>query len=204
MATLVVHVKTESLPLESFDQQTRDSISSWSKPEEIRYSPSTAKIIELSLYDIERKQGVVYSTKTDSEIPELADWSIKAGTEKEILEDFWEGAKSYDIFVTFNGRAFTIPFLLHRSIAHKVKPSVEIARQRYITKQSSPYHVDLMDEFSFYGAMKRPSLHMLCQLYEIKEEKDLCIIKDTNNIAALYEVWKAYLAPIAFINAIEF
>ena len=35
--------------------------------------------------------------------------------EKEMLENFWAGAKEYDEFVTYNGRGFDAPFLALRS-----------------------------------------------------------------------------------------
>ena len=146
-----------------------------------------------------------------------------SNTEEEILEDFWEGASSYDVFVSFNGRTFALPFLEHRSVMAGVKPSVSIAKQRYLTKQTLPYHVDLLDELSFYGAMThRPSLQLLCGAYgidnasllggeEIGEafaegryryiaEKNM---GDVQAITKLYATWKEFLAPQSFINAIE-
>jgi predicted PolB exonuclease-like 3'-5' exonuclease len=155
----------------------------------------------------------------------IDDFVVKERSEKEILEDFWEGIKGYDVFVTFNGRSFDIPFLLHRSVVCGVQPSHLFAHNRYLTKQSLPYHVDLMDELTMYGAMnKRPSLHLLLQAYGIESKKgqvdgsqvaelfkagrfDELVrhnIDDVLATTALYEKWKQYLAPASFLNAIEF
>jgi len=134
-----------------------------------------------------------------------------------------EGAGSYDIFVTFNGRSFALPFIHHRSVMNKVKPTVDIARQRFLTRQSMPYHVDLLDELSFYGGMeRRPSLQLLCGAYNIDNssllggeeiadaftegrfryiaEKNM---GDVQAINGLYEKWKEYLAPRSFLNTLE-
>jgi predicted PolB exonuclease-like 3'-5' exonuclease len=141
-----------------------------------------------------------------------------------MLEDFWEGIKGYDVFVTFNGRSFDVPFLLHRSVVCGVQPSHLFAHSRYLTKQSLPYHVDLMDELTMYGAMsKRPSLHLLLQAYGIESKKGNVdgsqvaelfktekfteiaqhTVDDVLATAALYEKWKQYLAPTSFLNTIE-
>lgn len=240
MATLIIDIETKAEEWKDLPGITRASLTQWidhgnyseeekkKKRENVKsrlsFSPFTASIISLSVYDVERKSGAVYFV---SETPEdsfvVDDFTFKQRTEKEILEDFWEGAKSYDIFVTFNGRSFTFPFIHHRSVINKVKPTVDIARQRFLTRQSMPYHVDLLDELSFYGGIThRPSLQLLCGVYNIENssllggeeiaeafaegrfryiaEKNM---GDVQAINSLYEKWKEYLAPRSFINAIE-
>ena len=148
----------------------------------------------------------------------------KSRTEKQLLEDFWQRATAYSVFVSFNGRAFAIPYLYIRSIALGVKPTVEIARPRYVTKQSAPYHVDIFDEFSFHGAVnKKPSLSSLCDAFGVQNPKlfmngeditEFFLAKkidqiakyngqDVKAITALYEKWLQNLAPKSFINALE-
>jgi len=177
------------------------------------------------MYDLERQIGAVYFVADDS-VTDYQDgvWKYKGRTEKELIEDFWESARSYDVFVTFNGRTFDVPFLLHRSLIAGVRPTVELTGQRYITRQTAPYHVDLLDEFSFYGTMnRRPSLQLLCSAYGVGYEKeavggedvaDLYSTKQFRDIAeknaadvtattTLYDRWRQDLAPASFINAIE-
>ena len=127
------------------------------------------------------------------------------------------------MFVSFNGRSFAVPYIYHRSLMLGVTPTVDIARQRYVTRQQLPYHVDLLDEFSFYGAMAhRPSLQLLCSAYGIEhssllggeeiagafEEHRFRTIAEKNAgdvhaMSKLYEVWVQNLAPHSFINSIE-
>ena len=137
-----------------------------------------------------------------------------------MLEDFWKGAKSYDTFVTFNGRSFDAPFLMHRSIAQEVVPSVNLMEGRYLYQQKTIRHVDLQDQLTFYGAMMRkPSLHLFCRAYGIESPKvagvsgddvaELFMQKKFRDIALynardvaattkLYEKWLNYLAPATF------
>lgn len=51
--------------------------------------------------------------------------------EREILENFWELAHQYDKFVTFNGIAFDVPVIRFHSMIHQVRPSVDIACNKY-------------------------------------------------------------------------
>lgn len=233
MATLIFDIETIPYDWDSFDAYTKERlIKSAGDAGEIGakaalgLSPFTGSIASVALFDLERKQGAVYHVGDETvATTREGDFVVKERTEKEILEDFFEGAQGYDVFVTFNGRSFDVPFLLHRAVVHGVVPTVTLQQNRYLTKQSFPYHVDLMDEMTFYGAMsKRPSLHMLClaygienmkgeisgsmvaELFQAKKFGDLVRhnIDDVLATTALYEKWKTHLAPASFLNAIEF
>ncbi|MEY2665647.1 MAG: hypothetical protein RLZZ480_752, partial [Candidatus Parcubacteria bacterium] len=184
MATLVFDIETVGEAWETFDDYTKKSLlgsferrdvpvsSERELQNQLGLSPFTGSIVSVAMYDIERRRGAVYFVSDVADTFTEGDFVCKCRTEKEILEDFWEGARSYDVFVSFNGRAFDVPFLIHRSLAHDVTPSVSFSQSRYVSRQQLPYHVDLMDEFSFYGAMsKRPSLHLLCRTYGIESKK---------------------------------
>jgi uncharacterized protein YprB with RNaseH-like and TPR domain len=209
MSTLIIDLETVG-----FDTENQDAL-----------SPYKGQIISLALYDRERELGSVYFVSgNEGDSFEIDAFKCKARTEKELLEDFWETAKQYDVFVTFNGRAFDIPFLSIRSLAHDVAPTVDLPRQRFLTKQAHPYHVDLFDEFTFYGGVHRkPSLSVLCDAIGIDNpklgmsggdvteaflEKRMADIArynagDVTAISKLYEKWLANLAPHTFLNAIE-
>lgn len=240
MATLILDIETKASKWAELPGITRSSLTHWinkgnySEEEKAKkildvksklsLSPFTASIISLAVYDVERKTGAVYFVSdTPDESFEIDDFTYKQRSEKEILEDFWEGANSYDTFVTFNGRSFTLPFLRHRSGMLGVKPTVDIANSRYVTKQTLPYHVDLLDEFSFHGSMNhRPSLQLLCGAYGVEntsllagediegaflDEQFRNIAEknagDVQAITKLYEKWLTYHAPRSFINKTE-
>ncbi|MFT5832099.1 MAG: DNA polymerase elongation subunit (family B) [Candidatus Paceibacteria bacterium] len=242
MATLIFDIETTGKNWDDIPESTQYSLTKWigqqpisdtekerlseEAQEKLGLSPFTGEVVSLAMYDLERKQGVVYFVADDSVLDYSQDgWKYKVRSEKQILEDFWESANSYDVFVTFNGRSFDIPFLIHRSIINDVRPSVALVGQRYITRQTTPYHVDLLDEFSFYGAMRRrPSLQLLCNSYGIpyakegvggeditelfthKKFRDIAEKNAADVIATteLFEKWKVNLAPASFINGVEF
>lgn len=91
-----------------------------------------------------------------------------------MLESFWKGAKDYHHFVTFNGRQFDAPFMMLRSAINGVRPTKDLTRARYIYQQSpDAVHIDLLDQLSFYGAMrKKGSLHLYARAFGIKSPKE--------------------------------
>lgn len=237
MATLIFDIETIGESWEAMDTTTQTVLSRWihktakTKNEEqsqltdlkegLGFSPLTGKIVAIGVYDLERKQGAVYYTGLGTEVDEEVDsYMLKQRTEKEMLEDFWEGAKSYDTFVTFNGRGFDVPFLLHRSIACGVMPTCDLMAGRYLYQQKTVKHVDLQDQLTFYGAMfKKPSLHLFCRAYGIESPKsegvsgdDVATLfanrqfkdiarynaHDVTATAILYEKWLMYLGPVSF------
>jgi 3'-5' exonuclease len=233
MATLIFDIETVGENWNELDTFTQESLSRWvmrsakSKSEEqvllmdlrenLGFSPLTGKIVSIGLYDVERKAGAVYYSGfgEEGDVPE-GEFILKQRTEKEMLEDFWEGAKSYDTFVSFNGRGFDVPYLLHRSIVNNVRPSCNLMDGRYLYQQKRLRHIDLQDQLSFYGAQGRKgSLHLYCRAYGIKSPKregisgddvaDLFTRKKFREIAIynaadvratteLYEKWRTYLS----------
>lgn len=239
MATLIFDIETVGERWEALDATTQAVLTRWVDRsardaaerdalrrdvfERLGFSPLTGSIAAIGVYDREREQGAVYYRGAGDESDVVHDpYTLKQRTEREMLADFWEGARVYDTFVTFNGRCFDVPFLLHRSIACGVRPSVDLMRRRYLSQQQPPYHVDLQDELTFYGAMpRRPSLHLFCRAFGITSPKaggvasdDVAALfadgryrtiaeynaADVRATAELYEQWLAFLAPPEFLN----
>jgi uncharacterized protein YprB with RNaseH-like and TPR domain len=97
---------------------------------------------------------------------------LKPRTEAAMLRDFWEGARLYDTFVTFNGRAFDIPFIILRSLVHGITPTRNLMSNRYLGSQRDARHIDLQDQLSFYGAVPRKQpLHLYCRAFGILSPK---------------------------------
>jgi len=191
-------------------------------------SPLTGSIIVLGLYDLERAKGALYfvpqQTKQYALDGDVDSFVCKARSEAMLLHEFWEGAQDYDAFVTFGGRSFDVPFLLHRSIVHGIRPTRELMKYRYLSQQSAPFHIDLMDELTFYGATRRQSLHLFCRAFGIESAKGngmtgadvgdayragklLDIIRynisDVQATAQLYEKWCENLAPTSFLQTVD-
>lgn len=239
MGTLIFDIETVGEDWEGFDDTTRSALSRWvgrtARTEEERqveltdlkeslgFSPLTGSIVAIGLYDLERRQGAVYYVGREGTPDEVVgEYVLKQCSEQEMLEDFWEGARSYDTFVTFNGRAFDVPFLLHRSVVHGVRPTADLMEGRYFYQQKGTVHVDLQDQLTFYGAMhRRPSLHLFCRAYGIESPKVVGVagddvaklfrggkfrdiatynVRDVIATTELYQKWLQYLAPPEFLN----
>ncbi len=242
MSTLVFDIETIGETWNTLDTTTQHILTRWIQKtlrsvdeqdaalkdleEGLGFSPLTGMIVAIGLYDVERKQGVVYyqgeKQVTDYEVGEFL---LKSRSEREMLEDFWDGAKAYNTFVTFNGRGFDVPFLNLRSAIQGIHPSQDLLSGRYLYQQKSVRHIDLQDQMTFYGAMqKRPSLHLFCRAFGIESPKShgvggddvakLFSEKKFRDIAEynlgdviattkLYKKWHAYLAPKSFLNMPE-
>ena len=145
-----------------------------------------------------------------------AEIKFQAIDEPTMLRKFWDIAQKYSYFVTFNGRSFDAPFLMIRSAVHGIRPSKDLMRARYLYQQApNAIHIDLYDQLSFYGALRRRgSLHLWSRLFGIKSPKEdgvsgdevgrLFKEKKYMDIArynagdllatkALYEKWETYL-----------
>jgi len=200
---LVFDIETIGEDFDSLDQATQDSLTRWIKRESgddeskynvlladvkngLSFSPLTGEIITIGVYDTELNKGVVYFQAPDININEHTkeNFTFKPQTEKEMLVNFWKGATNYKEFVSFNGRSFDAPFLMLRSMVHEVKPSMNMMKNRYLNKYFDNYkdnikHIDLLDQLSFYGAVRRKgSLHLFCRALGIKSPKSFGITGD--------------------------
>ncbi len=238
MSTLIFDIETVGESWDLLDTTTQELLTRWvdrtAGSEEEReagrkdireglgFSPLTGMIVAIGLYDLERKQGVVYyQDEGDGDETQCGEFVLKSRTEKDMLQDFWDGAKSYDTFVTFNGRGFDVPFLNLRSAIQGIRPSEDLMDGRYLYQQKRVHHIDLQDQMTFYGAMhKRPSLHLFCRAFGIESPKaegvagdDVAELfhtkkfvdiarynaRDVTATTALYKKWLKYFAPKNFL-----
>lgn len=89
-----------------------------------------------------------------------------SGTEKEMLEEFWNIAKDASLFIGFNILDFDLRFIYQRSIVLGVKPSRDISFARY---RSSPIY-DIMKEWVKWGS-GNISLDMLAHILNLETSK---------------------------------
>lgn len=190
MPRLVFDIETIGEDFNSLDETTKSVLTGWIERQALTvddyerelnnlknglgFSPLTGSICAIGILDIDASQGGVYYTAPGETIPDSEEDGIKfrAMNEKEILEKFWEVARDYDEFVSFNGRSFDAPFMYLRSAVNQVRPTKNLMEGRYSYQQRNCRHVDLMDELTFYGAVfKRPSLHLVCRAFGIKSPK---------------------------------
>ena len=232
--SLVFDIETIGANFDDFDEPTQNSLTRWIKREAgedegkynvmlkdlkegLGFSPLTGEIVAIGVYDTLVQKGVVYFQSPDKETQEYRDgnFTFKPRLESEMLKEFWQGAKNYNEFISFNGRSFDAPFLLVRSAVNKIKPSVNLMSNRYLNNQFKVKHIDLLDQLAFYGAVRRKgNLHLYCQAFNIKSPKSFGITGDDvgqlfkdrkyKKIAEynswdliatteLYEVWRNYI-----------
>jgi len=231
---LILDIETVGVDFESLDHATKDGLTRWIRKESdgeeeyrvaleelkdgLGFSPLTGEIVVVGVLDYHKNEGVVYFQAPGERYKEFSEEGItfKQLEEKEMLQKFWDGARKYDYFVTFSGRSFDIPFLMIRSAAHGIRPSKDLMRGRYVYQQTpNAIHIDLQDQLSFYGALRRKgSLHLWTRAFSIespkaqgitgddvgrlfKEKKFLDIAKynvgDLRATRTLYEKWQNYL-----------
>jgi 3'-5' exonuclease len=190
MSTLILDIETVGEEWELLDGTTQRVLTRWiersnGSPEQraaqlrdlkegLGFSPLTGCIVAMGMYDVERAQGVVFydTNGTASADIDTGEYVLKSRTEAAMLRDFWEGARLYDTFVTFNGRAFDIPFIILRSLVHGITPTRNLMSNRYLGSQRDARHVDLQDQLSFYGAvLRKQPLHLYCRAFGIPSPK---------------------------------
>lgn len=233
MSKLIFDIETVGEDFDKLDKTTQEVLTKWIKKESsnkteykealkdlkqgLGFSPLTGEIVAIGVLDYEKNKGAVYFQAPNADFKEKEEDGIKfkAMTEKEMLENFWNGAKSYQEFVSFNGRGFDVPFLMVRSAVHNIRPSKDLMHGRYLYQQlNDAKHIDLLDQLSFYGAVwKKGNLHLWSRAFNIespkaqgitgddvgklfKEKKYLEIAKynagDLIATKKLYEYWEKY------------
>lgn len=224
---LIVDIETIGVSFESLDKFSQEYIKKYAEGDEeledakerLGFSPLTGRTIVIGTLDHSTGKGIVYAQDGGQKLPSEIDGNFKlvTGSEKEIINNFWKLAQEYNIFVTFNGRAFDAPFLMVRSAILGIRPSKNLLANRYLSLQ--PYaakHIDLFDQFGFYGASRtRSALHFWAKAFDLPSPKDggitgddvgrlwaegkiFDIIKynlgDLRVTSALYKKWEDYLS----------
>ncbi|MGA8264664.1 MAG: ribonuclease H-like domain-containing protein, partial [Ignavibacteriaceae bacterium] len=155
----------------------------------IRYMslyPFTAKVVAIGLHDVEKNKSFVYyeNDKFEEWSSEESNTQYKGLIEPEMLQSFWKIIELADRIVTFNGRNFDAPFLMLRSAMLKIKPSKNLIRNRYDTS----FHIDLLDQFTFYGLTRKFNLDFYCNAFGIESPKSKGI--SGMDVKSLYDAGK--------------
>ena len=171
---LVFDIETIGENFDKLDVTTQESLTRWIRKESqneeeyraaledmkngLGFSPLTGEIVVIGVFDSEKDKGAIYYQAPGQKNKDFEDNGIvyRQCAEKEMLEKFWEGAKQYNEFISFNGRAFDVPFIIVRSAVHGIRPTKDLMYNRYINSQrSNAVHIDLLDQLSFYGTVRK-------------------------------------------------
>ncbi len=237
MSTLIFDIETVGDDFDALDETSQDVLTRWIRKESessesyaaaladlkntMGFSPLTGQIVAIGMYDGEREKGAVYfqsSPKKDEQSFEEDGYKFEVMTEEVMLRKFWEVVEKYDTFVTFNGRQFDVPFLMVRSAVHGIRPTKNLLANRYLNYHpSNARHIDLFDQLTFYGAMrKKGSLHLWCRAFGIESPKsqgvdgdDVKMLFDkgrssdiarynSRDLKATYELYRKYVEYLQF------
>lgn len=188
---LIFDIETIGENFDALDKTTQDVLTRWIKKESdneeeynvslqemkdgLGFSPLTGQIVAIGVLDSDKNEGAVYFQAPEGKITDSEEEGIKfrAMAEKECLEKFWEVAKNYKEFVSFNGRGFDVPFMIVRSAVYGMRPTKDLMSNRYLGSQKyDAKHIDLLDQLSFYGAVrKKGNLHLWSRAFGIKSPK---------------------------------
>jgi hypothetical protein len=197
------------------EKETDDHLKEQKREEAERYLslyPFTAKIISIGLLNTESDGTLVLyaSEENDDWEAEEKDIKYKGLPEAEFLKLFWNYISKTDKVITFNGRNFDIPFLMLRSAMLNIEPSVNLIHNRY----NITHHIDLLDQFTFYGITRKFNLDFYChafgitspkskgisgmevkELYKAGKVKDIAVYcgEDVKATYELYKIWDEFL-----------
>lgn len=237
---LVFDIETAPLDWDTLSESQQEYILRYAETEEeiekkkfeMALSPMTARVVCIGLMLLESTDDgnwellkkAAFSTEIgyDSDVykeDKFEDGSMfYVASEAKILEDFWNILNKYNRaqLVSFNGRNFDAPFLMLRSVLHRIRPSRNLMGG---TRFNYPMHIDLIDELTFYngspyGATRRFNFDyytrafgitspksagvdgsMVGQMYQegrVKEIAEYCI-RDISATWDLFQVWYKYL-----------
>ncbi len=139
--------------------------------EALGLSPGTGRVICIALVNLESDQGaVLYEGNGPGWLDTAAGQTrVYRGDEAGILREFWQLLERYGRVVTYNGRAFDLPFAYVRSALHGIRPSRQLLANRY----SMADHCDLAEVLTFFGAaQERFSLDYWCRRFGITSPKE--------------------------------
>ncbi|MDX1583773.1 MAG: ribonuclease H-like domain-containing protein [Thermoanaerobaculia bacterium] len=198
MKRLVIDIETVGTPWEEHDPYVREylikGLSEAEAEEEKRrgaLSPFTGRIVAIGVMNVDDERTAAFYEipgKPHLETRREEDRTYISGSEKQILEKFWEFFDQNDRFITFNGRQFDGPFLMIRSAIHQVRPKRDLVGRRY---QFHP-NCDLREALNFMGTVysrqMRFNLDLACKTFGIESSKSESV--DGRAVETMYRAGK--------------
>jgi len=158
MSYLVLDIETTGKQYDDLDETTKGYFRQWAERdaqsseqverelEQIKkglpFSPFLGEVVAIGMQDDNNMGAVYFRADNDKKAKDFEEDGIqyRVGSEKEVLEKFWEVARNYYTFVTFNGRAFDAPFLM---APHATLCQIAIFRGRNSAHSTSTFPTSL-------------------------------------------------------------
>jgi predicted PolB exonuclease-like 3'-5' exonuclease len=181
MKKLVIDIETVGTPWEEHDPYVREylikGMNEAEAEEEKRrgaLSPFTGRIVAIGVVNAEtRRSCAMYEVPGQTEVitRREGDRTLISGSERQILEKFWDYLGREDRFISFNGRQFDGPFLMIRSAIRGVSPKRDLVGNRY---RFHP-NCDLREVLNFNGTLNprqmKFNLDLACKAFGIVSSK---------------------------------
>ena len=181
MKKLVIDIETVGTPWEELDHYVREYMIkglSEGDAEQTRQagglSPFRGKIVAIGVINVgDGRSCVLYEMpgQTELKVEKAGSRTYISGTEKQILEKFWEFFDSDSRFISFNGRQFDGPFLMIRSAVNGIVPKRDLVGYRY------GFHpnCDLREALNFFGTVNarqfKFNLDLACKAFGVETSK---------------------------------
>ncbi len=181
MKKLVIDIETVGTPWEEHDTYVREylikGMNEAEAEEEKRrgaLSPFTGRIVAIGVVNAETGRScAMYEVPGQMELitRKEGNRTMISGSERQILEKFWDYLDREDRFISFNGRQFDGPFLMIRSAIHGITPKRDLIGNRY---RFHP-NCDLREVLNFNGTINarqmRFNLDLACKAFGIVSSK---------------------------------
>jgi DNA polymerase elongation subunit (family B) len=174
---LVIDIETLGYPLDYFDEHQQEYLLKFATTDDERTEaiqkfslyPTTAQILAIGMLnpDTQHARILFQADKPYNQTSEDGTVEYIAESEQNILKKFWEDIPHYQQLITFNGRGFDFPFLMLRSAILNIKVTRNLMGNRYDTNS----HCDLLEQFTFYGALRKFNLDFYCKIFSIQSPK---------------------------------
>jgi DNA polymerase III epsilon subunit-like protein len=181
MKKLVIDIETVGFPWEEQDPYVREYLIKGlgeGDAEETRraggLSPFRGAIVAIGVINVDDGRScAMYEVpgQKDLRIEKAGMRTYISGTERQILEKFWEFFVSDSRFISFNGRQFDGPFLMIRSAINGIVPKRDLVGYRY------GFHpnCDLREALNFFGTTNsrqfKFNLDLACKAFGVETSK---------------------------------
>ena len=175
---VIIDIETAGFPFDTIDERQQEYLLKFAGTEKERENeklkvslyPYTAELVCIGMLNPDSGRGCVLVQAPEGTEPwadENKSIDYLPSTESGILTTFWERVSAFQQIVTFNGRCFDAPFLHVRSAMAGISAGRRLMSSRY----DSATHLDLLEQFTFHGAVRKFNLDFMCQAFGIDSPK---------------------------------